>query len=89
MRLVVDRQLTPGAAVKVETGDALLLGEVCYSVAGSAGFEAGIELQHSLVGLTELARLNSRLVNGWEAPVSAQGQDPKDSLKDEVAARRR
>lgn len=68
IRLLVDQPLTPGAALKIESGDALLLGEVCYSAASSAGFEVGVELHHSLTGLTDLARLNRQLVNGWEAP---------------------
>jgi hypothetical protein len=56
MRLLVDRALPPGSLVKVEAEDALLLGEVCYSLASNPGFEVGVQLQHSLIGLRELAK---------------------------------
>lgn len=85
MRLLVDRSLPSGAAVKVETEDALLLGETCYSLPTSGGFEVGLELQHSLNGLRELARLNRQLVAGWQAPPPLQ----QELLKDEVTTRSR
>ena len=47
-----------GAAVQIETGDTLLLGEVCHSADGVAR----IKVLHSLHSLAELARLNRRLL---------------------------
>jgi hypothetical protein len=62
MRLLVDRALSPGSLVKVEAEDVLLLGEVCYSLASNPGFEVGLQLQHSLIGLRELARRRTSLL---------------------------
>jgi hypothetical protein len=62
MRLLVDRALSPGSLVKVEAEDVLILGEVCYSLASNPGFEVGLELQHSLIGLRELARRRTSLL---------------------------
>ena len=44
-----------GAALKIELDDALLLGEVIYCRADRASFYVGVELEHSLCGLRELA----------------------------------
>jgi hypothetical protein len=68
MRVLVDRPLKESMAVKVEAEDMLMLGEVCYSIPSETGFEVGLQLEHSLVGLQELARLNQQLLAGWEAP---------------------
>jgi hypothetical protein len=59
MRLLGRFPLAAGSAVKVEAADCLVLGEVCYSHASSAGWESGLELHHSLTGLRELARRNA------------------------------
>ncbi len=72
MRLSLDRPVPLGSAVKVEFEDALFLGEVCHCTPAETGFVIGLELQHSLVGLRDLARLNRRLVNGWRPPVSVE-----------------
>ena len=80
LRVQADRPLPPGAAVKVEAEDVLFLGEVCYSIPANPGFEAGLTLEHSLMGLKELARLNQRLVDGWQAPAE------ETSLEDKIAA---
>ena len=86
MRLLLDRPLQCSAAIKVEAGDALVLGEVRYSVPAPAGFEVGIELQHSLVGLTELARLNQKLIGDWTPP--EPGSSTKGPLNHAITARR-
>jgi hypothetical protein len=44
-----------GAPLKIELDDALLLGEVIYCRDDGASFYVGVELEHSLCGLRELA----------------------------------
>jgi hypothetical protein len=50
-------RLPPGAAVKIEIGDSIFLGEVMYCRAAGRGFFAGIELTQVLNGLAALSRL--------------------------------
>jgi hypothetical protein len=68
LKLAVERAVALGSAVKVETEDSLFLGEVCHCGPAETGFVLGLELQQALVGLRELAILNSRLVEGWQSP---------------------
>ena len=53
--LEIEGPLATGTALKVTLDDAILLGEVIYCRPLGAGWYAGVELEHSLCGLAELA----------------------------------
>ena len=78
MRILLDRPILQGTAVKLETGDSIILGEVCYCMTDVAGFVVGIEVDQVLSGLKELSRIHSRLLgSAWQPstrrPVEAPG----------------
>jgi PilZ domain len=67
--------LDTGTAVKIVLEDAILMGEVIYSRSGDAGYYVGIELEHALYGLAELARIMcafSEESSGPEHPHAAE-----------------
>ncbi len=70
MRLLLPQPVSPGALLKIEWDDALLLGEVCYCQPAEGGHAAGLELQHALLQTGELARLSRRLLSE-DQPVPA------------------
>lgn len=81
MRILLDRPIVAGTAVKIETGDSLILGEVCYSFPHLTGFAVGIEVDQVLSGLGELNQIHSRLLGGtWQPsthrPVEALAESP-------------
>lgn len=55
--IVASESLATGAAVKIEIGDSIFLGEVMYCRPMDQGFFAGIELTQVLTGLAALSRL--------------------------------
>jgi c-di-GMP-binding flagellar brake protein YcgR len=63
MRLMVDRALPAGAAVRIDLSDAILLGEVCYSMQEGDAYIVGLELQHSLVDLARLASFQADVLS--------------------------
>jgi hypothetical protein len=78
MRLLLNRAIPVGAAVKAETEDSMMLGEVCYCEAQAIGFLVGLKLNQVLSGLGELARLNRRVM----------GDEPRVTESTGVRARR-
>lgn len=68
LRLLLNSPLPVGAAVQVELGQTMLLGEVCYAVPEVRSYAVGLELDQMLSGLSELARQVDTLL---EAPHSA------------------
>ena len=58
MRLVTDRPIPVNVAIKVVCDDWLGLGEVCYCRPDRGHYVVGLQLDHSLVGLEELAARN-------------------------------
>jgi hypothetical protein len=62
MRLLLDRAVPHGAAVRVEWDDTLVLGEVCDCGAAGAQFSVGLNLEHSLLHTEQLARLARTLL---------------------------
>ena len=60
--LVADRAIEPGAAVKVELRDTLLLGEVRRCRPEGEVFEISLDLAHALYHTEELARLARRIL---------------------------
>ena len=55
--IVTSESLPAGAAVKIEIGDSIFLGEVMYCRPLDQDFFAGIELTQVLTGLAALSRL--------------------------------
>jgi hypothetical protein len=49
--------LAPGTALKIALEDSILLGEVMYCRPRKDGWYAGVELEHALYGLVELASI--------------------------------
>jgi hypothetical protein len=49
MRVQVERPLAPGTCVEVATSEAVLLGEVCWCIEVQDRFEAGVDIEHSLI----------------------------------------
>jgi hypothetical protein len=63
IELLVGKPAPLGAAVKVDGGDMLFLGEI-YSCRPEGGkFTIGVELQHALYNTAELARLAKRILD--------------------------
>jgi hypothetical protein len=54
--LFVPCRIDPGAAIRIETDDAVVLGEAIYCRSEPDGYFIGVELDQLLVGLTELSR---------------------------------
>ena len=54
--IVTSASLAGGAAVKIEIGDSIFLGEVIYCRPMDQGFFAAIELTQALAGLAALSR---------------------------------
>ena len=84
MRILLDRPILQGTAVKLETSDSIILGEVCYSLADVAGFIVGIEVDQVLSGLKELNRIHSRLLGStWQPSTQRPVEAPRDSTSGE------
>ena len=54
--LLVASRVEPGAAIRIEIEDAVVLGEAIYCRQEADGHFIGVELDQVLVGLTELGR---------------------------------
>ncbi len=67
MRLLTDRAIAVGAPLAVEWNDCLLLGDVCYCQPANGGYAIGLQLEHSLMHTSELARFASSLIGEPES----------------------
>ena len=67
--------LHPGAPLKLEWADALLLGECVYCQPAGDRFSLGVHLEHSLGCLGELRRLMSALVRESRPPAAARSSE--------------
>jgi len=79
--LELKQRLDPGAALKISLEDAFLLGEVIYCHPRGEGWYAGVELEHALYGLFELAaamREVSEEYSGPKRPHAAQHAGRQD-----------
>lgn len=57
MRLIVDREIPIGAAIRIDLPDSMLLGEVCYRERVGRQFAVGVKLQHSLANLARVEEM--------------------------------
>jgi hypothetical protein len=62
MCLLSSQALVPGAALKIEMADTLVLGEVIYCRPQGAGYQMGIALDQALYHTRDLATLAQRLL---------------------------
>jgi hypothetical protein len=56
IRLIVETRFKVGALLKVEWNGTLVLGEVIYCRPEQEGFSVGVELEHALYDVENLAR---------------------------------
>lgn len=73
LRLLVERELPPGAPVQVSLEDLILLGEVRYCRPAGGLYAVGLELEHCLTLTAELLRLAHQLANGGNQAGGALG----------------
>lgn len=64
LRLRTPLPMPCGAMVRVDASEMLMLGEVCRCDPERDAYVVGIELSHSLAGLSQLDRLNHDLIQG-------------------------
>jgi hypothetical protein len=62
MRLSVPQAIAAGTPLRIDAGNVMLLGEVCYCIPEGDGHRVGVIVEHILSGLDELARLNRSLL---------------------------
>jgi PilZ domain-containing protein len=86
MRILSPRPVPYQAAVKVQEGDLLLLGEVVRVEALDCGYMFALKLQHSLQALSDLQRLNQALQ--WEDRREVDERGAKEVFVREPVARR-
>ncbi len=70
MCLQTSQSLVPGAAVKIELADTLVLGEVIYCRPQEPGYQVGIALEQALYHTRELAALAARLLGDGSRAIS-------------------
>jgi hypothetical protein len=63
MALLLASPLPDGSAIKIESGDTLVLGEVSHCTHSDGAYRVGVVVKHRLEGLAELHRLN-RMLHG-------------------------
>ncbi len=83
LRLILDSAVALGAAVKVEWGDTLLLGEVVRCQPASGRYSVLLHLEHSLLHTADLARLAAKLLEqaaGVPAEQRAASDHPASRL---------
>lgn len=72
-RLRVPQRLNCDDAIRIDLDDAMLLGEVCYCANDGDAFGIGVQLEHSLMAMAEIARLRDRILEeSTSAPRAAQ-----------------
>ena len=62
MHLRIPCDIPPGTLVRIDSDDALYLGEVCHCRPVEGHYEAGIKLDQVLSGLSDLEKLNQNLI---------------------------
>jgi hypothetical protein len=69
--LITSESVLSGAAVKIEFGDSIFLGEAMYCKAVAGGYYLGIELTEVLSGLAALSRM-AQVFNEQLEPADAR-----------------
>jgi hypothetical protein len=76
MSLRLGQRVPPGTALRIDLPDSMLLGEVIYCRAEGEDWYAGIELEHALFSLNELAEA----LRGFHEETS--GREHQNALHD-------
>lgn len=71
--VVTEARVDPGAALRIEMEDSVVLGEAIYCRSDGEGHFVGVELDQMLVGLTELGRNLAALTGNMAAEREAAG----------------
>ena len=79
-RLLAERKLPIGSAVRVDVNNCMLLGEVCYCEATPEGYLCGVKLEQALTNVSDLLRLMSKLM-GEEAAFPARSENRHSTLQ--------
>ncbi|MBI4910483.1 MAG: PilZ domain-containing protein [Acidobacteria bacterium] len=61
-RIVVNQPFPTDTPVRIDVGETLLLGDVCYCRQDPEGFSIGVALSHSILEMTAVGDLMERLV---------------------------
>jgi len=69
--LELQNPVSVGSALKIELDDSLLLGEVIYCRDDGDSFYAGVELEHMLCGLGDLAQALAAFADSPSGPEQA------------------
>jgi hypothetical protein len=63
-----------GAAIKIESGNTLMLGEVCRCEPEAGAYAVGVQLSQDLSSLMELELLNRALISGAEEKIGSDSE---------------
>jgi len=69
------RPVESGAAIRLDYGDAMLLGECCGSSEGQMGYEVRIRLQQRIESVTNLVNLISSIYGDSSQPLVHSSHD--------------
>jgi hypothetical protein len=70
LSLTTESNVPLGSAIRIDVNDQILLGEVCHSrQTGPSSFICGVQLEHALNSVEDLARLVTRLMGESRVPV--------------------
>ncbi len=76
IKLRLGRQVMPNTPVKIEVGDSMYLGEVCYCRLERGAFIAGLAIEQVLTGLHGLAKLRRKLIQDLPVTMPSSGGNP-------------
>lgn len=62
LRLHTRTRIAPGAALRIDLEDCMLLGEVCYCRGGGEEYAVGVQLDQALGHVREVTRLGQMLL---------------------------
>ena len=80
-RLVLDEPVAVDAAIEIDLGDRLFLGEVCYSEPVPGGYAIGVHLNQVLHETPDLAALLRALTGGQHAGDRATAETAEQGPK--------
>jgi len=86
LRLITDIPIKLGTAVRIDVGDSMLLGEVCYCSSSPDGLVCGVQLEQALNSVADLTRLVSRLMM---ENMDSRSEDDSVSVDDSVKGEQR
>ncbi len=69
LKLALTAPLAPGALVRIEQADKLLLGEIVFCSRSGEAWLAGVKLDHVITGLASLQRLRRAIDDEQRAAV--------------------